>query len=170
MCRTTVIPNSTWLAGVDVFSFPGPTLGEQIAQAAHSIGAHVLSTDAIAPTSNVSNPNLPGFVEFTTPKMVQEAHQLGMEVKPWTVDDLDLVRRLVLEYGVDAIISDGAYLHFTDTLGADIDCWHPEPHDVRRWAKYEAGIPVSRPYPKNRVLGCLSKHNQLDSTSYLEDL
>lgn len=108
MCRTTAIPNSTWLAGIDIFSFPGPTLGEQIAQAAHSFGTHILSPNAIAPNSNVWNPNLAGFVEFTTKKMVEESHKLGMEVKPWTVDDLDLVRRLVVDYEVDAIISDRA--------------------------------------------------------------
>jgi glycerophosphoryl diester phosphodiesterase len=83
-------------------------LGEKLAQAAHSIGAHVLSTDAIAPNSKGWNPNKPGFVEFTTRKMVEESHKLGLEVKPWTVDDLDLVSRLVLDYKVDGIISDRA--------------------------------------------------------------
>ncbi len=46
--RTTYAagPNGTtskWLAGLNPKDFPGPTLGEQLVQAAHSMGAHILS-------------------------------------------------------------------------------------------------------------------------------
>ncbi|KAF8317590.1 PLC-like phosphodiesterase [Clavulina sp. PMI_390] len=147
----TAVTNSSWLADAELSSFPGPTLGEQIAQAAYSIGAHILSPDCIAQTSTTTNPNAEGFVEFTTEAMVNEAHKLGMAVKPWTVDDLELLKRLVLDYKVDGIISD-------------------EPRDVRRWAKYEADLLVGRTYPKKRVFECLKEHVQVDSTSYLKNL
>ncbi len=38
--------------------------------------------------------------------MVDEAHKLGMEVKPWTVDTLDSVKQLIIDYKVDGIITD----------------------------------------------------------------
>ena len=38
---------SPWLAGLNPKDFAGPTLGEQLAQAAHSIGAHILSVHCI---------------------------------------------------------------------------------------------------------------------------
>jgi len=80
--------------------------------------------------------------------MVDEVHKLGMEIKPWTVDVLDSVKQLILDYKVDAIITD-------------------YPWDVRRWAIHEAGISVASPHPQEMVLECLKKHNQVDSTSYL---
>lgn len=146
--EVTATESSPWLANLSLSSFPSPSLSQRIAQAAHSIGADILSPDATTEASTTSDPTLPGFEEFTTREMVEQAHGLGMKVKPWTVDNLNLVRRLVLEYGVDGII--------TDT-----------PYDVRRWAKYEAGLPVARPFTKSKILDCLAKHNQLDSTSYL---
>ncbi|KAF8331518.1 PLC-like phosphodiesterase [Cantharellus anzutake] len=154
-------PNNTvspWLAGINPKDFPGPTLGEQLAQAAHSIGAHILSAshavsflplpNAVAPDSTTSDPTLPGHVAFTTKEMVDEAHKLGMQVKPWTVNVLNSVKQLVTEYNVDGIITD-------------------YPWEARRWAIYEAGIRTASPYPQEKVLKCLAKHNQADVTAHL---
>ena len=57
----------------------------QAAQAAHAIGAAILSPAAESDLSPVSDPNMPGYVPYTTREMISEAHRLGMEVKPWTV-------------------------------------------------------------------------------------
>jgi glycerophosphoryl diester phosphodiesterase len=38
--------------------------------------------------------------------MVDEAHKLGMQVKPWTVNVLNSVKQLVTDYNVDGIITD----------------------------------------------------------------
>ena len=69
------------------------------------IGADILSPSAESYVSPTSDPNLDGFAWFTTPGMVREAHKLGLEVKPWTVNRLNIVDRLV-EWGVDGIITD----------------------------------------------------------------
>ena len=66
----------------------------------------IFQPNAIAPNSTTSDPAQPGYVAFATKAMVDEAHKLGMEVKPWTVDVLDSVRQLILEYKVDGIITD----------------------------------------------------------------
>lgn len=77
--------NSTtpWLAGYRLDEFPGPSFGEQVAQAAHRIHADILS-----PTATVAIPSLKDpseMVPFTTQSLFNEAHRLGMEVKPFTV-------------------------------------------------------------------------------------
>lgn len=56
---------------------------------------------------------MPGYVAFTTKAMVTKAHELGMQVKPWTVDGLNLVSQLVLDYGVDGIITDCKHTCFS---------------------------------------------------------
>jgi glycerophosphoryl diester phosphodiesterase len=66
-----------WLAGLDLDSFPGPTRGAQIVQAAHAAGANILSP--YAKTLNRDG------ASFTTKEMVDEAHKLGLGVLPWTV-------------------------------------------------------------------------------------
>jgi hypothetical protein len=76
---------STWLAGLRPDTFPGSTLGVQLAQAAHSIGADILSPAATDATSGSLDPNISGYKSFTTEDMVKEAHKNGMLVKPWTV-------------------------------------------------------------------------------------
>ncbi|KAL0950754.1 hypothetical protein HGRIS_007522 [Hohenbuehelia grisea] len=87
--QTTLVgPGNTtspWLAGVRPESFPGPTVGEKIAQAAHSIKADILSPSATSSLSPVADPTLPGYIPFTTKEMIDEAHRLGLTVKPWTV-------------------------------------------------------------------------------------
>jgi hypothetical protein len=81
---------STWLAGLRPDSFPGATLGVQIAQAAKSIDSNILSPAATDGSSGSLDPNIPGYKSFTTEDMVKEAHKSGMLVKPWTVSFLYL--------------------------------------------------------------------------------
>jgi len=71
--------------------------------------------------------------------MVDQAHELGMLVKPWTVNSLDIVDDL-LKWGVDGIITD-------------------YPNIVRRWIQQQ-GLQVAPKYPKGRVLSCLEKHSE----------
>jgi hypothetical protein len=85
--ETALTPdNSTspWLAGLRTDSFPGSSLDIQIAHAAHSISADILS-----PYSHVekptANPAVVEYVPFTTKEMIDEAHRLGLVVKPFTV-------------------------------------------------------------------------------------
>jgi glycerophosphoryl diester phosphodiesterase len=66
---------------VNISSFPGPDQGSRVAQAAKSIKANVLSPNAGA--------NLTAM--FTTKEMIQEAHNLGLTVAPWTVSGIGFV-------------------------------------------------------------------------------
>jgi len=141
--ETLLATNSTgglspWLAGLNVSRFTGLTLGERIAQAAHAIGADILSPIATFETAT----DLGGSkcVEFTTSLMVAKAHQLGLKVKPWTVNRLDVADRLI-KMGVDGIITDA-------------------PDVLRRWAQH-LKLPVAPRYPQSSVLACLRKHNNI---------
>ena len=107
---------SPWLAGLNpvrpstklersVFNARSPS--ERIAQAAHFIAADILSPSAESYLSRTLDPSLPGFVWFSTPEMVREAHRLGMSVKPWTVNRLNVIEELV-QWGIDGIITDCA--------------------------------------------------------------
>jgi glycerophosphoryl diester phosphodiesterase len=71
-----------------------------IAKAAHSIKADYLSSVAVSYASAANDVGKPGFVAFTTPDMVHEAHRLGLLVKPWTPNRLNLISYL-LDIGVD---------------------------------------------------------------------
>ncbi|HST41163.1 MAG TPA: glycerophosphodiester phosphodiesterase family protein [Conexibacter sp.] len=64
--------------------------------------------DAISPVHGLpqdGSVQRAGYVPFTTKAMVREAHQLGMKVIPWTVDDPATMRKLI-DDGVDGIITD----------------------------------------------------------------
>ncbi|EIN13659.1 PLC-like phosphodiesterase [Punctularia strigosozonata HHB-11173 SS5] len=130
---------SPWLAGRRIDAFPGETIGQRIAQAAHDISADVLS-----PASTYSD--LDGsmqaseYASFVTKDMVEEAHRLNLSVKPWTANTLDVVERIAA-LNVDGIITD-------------------YPNVVRRWAKVE-GYTVAPKYPKQRVFRCLEEHMRL---------
>nr|GAT47326.1 PLC-like phosphodiesterase [Mycena chlorophos] len=125
---TTVIYGrslSPWLAGVDINAFPG-SFGAKLAHAAHAINASILSPSAYK--SNLS---------LTTHEMVETAHSLGMQVKPWTVNSLDVAEDL-LAWGVDGIISD-------------------YPNMVRRFVQ-QYGLVVAPKFPKLRVRRCLEQY------------
>jgi glycerophosphoryl diester phosphodiesterase len=46
----------------------------------------------------------PGYVPYTTPELVAEAHEAGLAVVPWTIDDPATMSSL-LDAGVDGIIT-----------------------------------------------------------------
>ncbi|KAJ7462755.1 PLC-like phosphodiesterase [Mycena galericulata] len=120
---------SPWLAGLDLERFPGSSLGVKIANAAHFINASILSPSAYE--------SVPGR-SLTTKNMVDRSHQVGMLVKPWTVNSLEIADEL-LRFGVDGIITD-------------------YPNVMRRWVQQQ-GLRVAPKYPKRRVLSCLEHHN-----------
>lgn len=95
-------PNaSPWLGGIDIDDFPG-TLPEKYVVAAASFGANVLSpVHGIPQDGAVADP---GYAAFTTPELVRAAHEHGMTVVPWTVDDRPTMAALI-DLGVDGLIT-----------------------------------------------------------------
>ena len=79
---------SPWLGGLDIKDFKGDPV-----KAAHAIGADVIS---------------PYYPELSK-QQVEEAHQLGMKVVPWTVND-EKDMHMLLDMGVDGIISDKPWI------------------------------------------------------------
>ncbi|RDB28841.1 Glycerophosphoryl diester phosphodiesterase [Hypsizygus marmoreus] len=130
---------SPWLAGLKLADFPGTTIDVKIANAAKSIKADVLSPSAVSGKSPVPDPTQAGYIPFTTKEMVDRAHQVGMTVKPWTVDRLNIVDQL-LDWGVDGIISD-------------------YPTQLRRRVM-QRGLPVASQFSEKKVLACLAKHTR----------
>ncbi|KAF5312460.1 hypothetical protein D9619_003482 [Psilocybe cf. subviscida] len=127
---------SLWLGGLRLEDFAGATLGEQIAYAAKSIKANVVSSAAIETGADPTDAN---YVPFTTAAMIKKAHQLGLAVKPWTVNRLNVAEQL-MDWGVDGIITD-------------------YPLQVRRLA-IGRGETVSPSFSQSKVLSCLAKHIQ----------
>jgi hypothetical protein len=143
---------SNWLAGIDIDTFPGATIGERVARAAHSIKADFLSPVATAYASNATDPNLPGWIPFTTKAMVDTAHQLGLQVKPWTPDTKNLLAYL-LELDVDGVITDF-------------------PGEFRRALDGKRKYPLAPKANEARVHRCLAKHleitkDKLDGSGYV---
>ncbi|EJD55193.1 PLC-like phosphodiesterase [Auricularia subglabra TFB-10046 SS5] len=131
---------SPWFAGRDVDAYPGTTRGVRLAQMAAALGLDILSPIATSLKSPTREPHEPAYVPFTTEEMIREGHRLGLAVKPWTVNRLNVADRLVM-WGVDGLITD-------------------YPDATRRWAKGR-GMPIAPRYPSSRVLACLAKHNQV---------
>jgi len=75
---------SPWLGGLNIHDYNGDYV-----KAAHAIGADVVSP----------------YWEELSPQLVNEAHQLGMKVAPWTVNSPKDMNMLI-DMGVDGMISD----------------------------------------------------------------
>ncbi|GAA6014165.1 hypothetical protein JCM10207_006119 [Rhodosporidiobolus poonsookiae] len=132
---------SNWLAGIDVDSFEGETVGERVVRAAHSIKADFLSPTATSYASTAQDPALEGWIPFTNKTMVETAHELGMMVKPWTPNTLNLIDYLI-SLPVDGYITD-----------------YPENH--RRYLEVEhPEFKLAPKADKKRVNKCLAKLNQ----------
>ena len=89
---------SPWLGGIDIDDFGGDPIA-----AVDSFGA-----DAFSPvhgTPQNGGVDDPGYVPYVTEAMVEHAHDFGIEVVPWTVDDEATMRKLI-DDGVDGIITD----------------------------------------------------------------
>jgi glycerophosphoryl diester phosphodiesterase len=89
---------SPWLGGIDIDDFGG-----SLVAAAASFGAA-----AISPVhGNPQNGKVgdPDYRPYTTPALVAEAHDSGLAVIPWTVDDPATMASL-MDAGVDGLITD----------------------------------------------------------------
>ncbi|PNY81323.1 glycerophosphodiester phosphodiesterase family protein [Deinococcus koreensis] len=94
---------SPWLGGLDIDDFAGVTLQSRYVAAAKSFGASALSPVHGDPQN--AQVGDPGYLAFTTPELVREAHAAGMKVIPWTVDD-ERTWGALMDAGVDGIITD----------------------------------------------------------------
>lgn len=79
---------SPWLAGLNINDYHG-----NYVRAAKTIGADIVSP----------------YWEELSPQLVNEAHELGMKVVPWTVNSPKSMNMLI-DMGVDGIISDKPWL------------------------------------------------------------
>ncbi|WWC58437.1 uncharacterized protein I303_100977 [Kwoniella dejecticola CBS 10117] len=133
---------SDWLAGIDIDIFPGDTVGERVARAAASINADFLSPVATsyASTGGAADPAEKGWIAFTNKTMVDTAHSLGLQVKPWTPNRKSL-HEYLLDIGVDGIITD-------------------YPHELRRLLEHKGTYPLVPQGDIERVMGCLASHVQ----------
>jgi len=89
---------SPWLGGIDVDDYGG-----DLVAAADSFGA-----DAISPVHGMPQNGAvtdPGYEPYTTPELVARAHDAGMAVIPWTVNDTPTMAWL-MDAGVDGLITD----------------------------------------------------------------
>ncbi|PBL00918.1 PLC-like phosphodiesterase [Armillaria gallica] len=135
---------SAWLAGLNLDSFEGATQGERVARAADAIDADILSPSDVSDNSPVEDPTEDGFIYFTTEEMISTSHSLGREVKPWTVNRLNIVQQL-LKWGVDGIITD-----YTSAMKRFLE---------------QQGYEVLPGFPQDKVLQCLAEHIQTTTNS-----
>ncbi|GAA1267824.1 glycerophosphodiester phosphodiesterase [Arthrobacter pascens] len=90
--------SSPWLGGIDADDFDG----DLVAAASH------LGFDAVSPVHGTPQNGTvqdAGYIPYVTADMVERAHDAGMQVIPWTVDDKPTMRALI-STGVDGIITD----------------------------------------------------------------
>jgi glycerophosphoryl diester phosphodiesterase len=93
---------SPWLGGIDIDDYPGSLQQKYVAAAVS------FDSDAVSPVHGDpqgGTVNDPGYVPFTTPELVDAAHDEGMRVIPWTVNDRATIESL-MNSGVDGIITD----------------------------------------------------------------
>jgi glycerophosphoryl diester phosphodiesterase len=89
---------SPWLGGIDIDDFGGDPI-----KAIRSFGAAAFSPVHGTPQNGTVND--PDYVPYVTREMVRHAHRHGIEVIPWTIDDIPTMRKL-MDDGVDGIITD----------------------------------------------------------------
>lgn len=93
---------SPWLGGVDIDDLPGSPQQRYVAAAAE------LGVDAVSPPHGLpvmGGVGDPGYQPFTTAELVDAAHEAGLRVIPYTVNDPATMDRLI-ELGVDGLITD----------------------------------------------------------------
>ncbi|USK32016.1 glycerophosphodiester phosphodiesterase [Bacillus sp. F19] len=89
---------SPWLGGIDIDAFDG-----DLVAAARSFGADAISpVHGFPQNGKITDEN---YEPYVTKQMVADAHEAGMKVIPWTVNDSPTMNKLV-EDGVDGIITD----------------------------------------------------------------
>lgn len=99
---------SPWLGGLDIDEYDG-----NLVAAAAAIGVDGVSpVHGDPPRSGVTDPT---YRPFVTQAMVDDAHDRGLQVLPWTVDDPATMRGLI-DLGVDGMIT-----NYPDVLRAVLD-------------------------------------------------
>lgn len=93
---------SPWLGGLDADDFPGSVQRKYVAAAA-SIGATAVSP--VHGTPYHASVTDPGYEPFTTAELVRAAHDAGLVVVPYTVNDHASMTALI-DLGVDGLITD----------------------------------------------------------------
>ncbi|MCX5414962.1 glycerophosphodiester phosphodiesterase family protein [Streptomyces sp. NBC_00059] len=89
---------SPWLGGLDIDDFGGDPVA-----AVASFGADAFSPVHGSPQDGKVTDS--GYVPYTTEELVRRAHEVGIKVIPWTVDDESTMRKL-MDDGVDGLITD----------------------------------------------------------------
>jgi glycerophosphoryl diester phosphodiesterase len=90
---------SVWLAGIDVDDFGGSF----VAAAASIEGVTAVSPVQGFPQGGAISD--PGFVPYPDAAIIADAHQRGLDVIPWTVNDPATMHHFI-DLGVDGIITD----------------------------------------------------------------
>jgi glycerophosphoryl diester phosphodiesterase len=93
---------SPWLAGLNLADLgtADEALDVRVARGAARVRADVLS-----PAADGGNTAGAAGAPFTTRAMIDEAHRLGLLVKPWTVNNLSTMEDFH-DWGVDGVITD----------------------------------------------------------------
>ncbi|MDX3002068.1 glycerophosphodiester phosphodiesterase family protein [Kribbella solani] len=134
---------SPWLGGIDIDDFGG-----DLVKASKSFGASAISpVHGFPQDGKVTDP---AYRSYVTADMVKSAHQAGMKVIPWTVDDPATMQSLI-DKGVDGLITD-----YPDRL-----------RDVVR----ENGFRLPKAYeaPAVRALSSAHAHNDYEHRRPLQD-
>ncbi|GAB4588492.1 glycerophosphodiester phosphodiesterase [Nocardia sp. IFM 10818] len=97
---STFKPNSPWLQPIRYEDHPDDPLG-----AIKALGADISSPSYVNPWDSDAKVGDPGFKLTTTSEYIGKAHDMGIKVIPWTVNNKETIA-LVLDQGVDGIITD----------------------------------------------------------------
>ncbi|MBL1076248.1 glycerophosphodiester phosphodiesterase [Nocardia sp. 2] len=97
---TTYKPGSAWLGPVKYEDHPDNPLA-----AIKALGADISSPSYVNPWNSDAKVGDSGFRLTTDAAYVKKAHELGIKVIPWTVNDKETIA-LVIDQGVDGIITD----------------------------------------------------------------
>lgn len=108
---------SPWLAGLNINDFHGDYV-----KAAKAIGADVISP----------------YWEELSPQLVREAHELGMKVVPWTVNDAKDMNCLI-DMGVDGMITDKPWILRQILINRGIEVAEPT---VKEDSPYHTGTNI----------------------------
>ncbi|HEY3560402.1 MAG TPA: glycerophosphodiester phosphodiesterase family protein, partial [Kribbella sp.] len=134
---------SPWLGGIDIDDFGGDPI-----KAVRSFGASAISpVDGFPQGGKITDP---AFRPYFTKDTVRAAHDAGLKVIPWTVDDPATIQWFI-EQGVDGIISD-----YPDRV-----------RDVVRQNGFK--LPKAYEAPALRALPSAHAHNDYDHRRPLQD-
>ncbi|MFI6681539.1 glycerophosphodiester phosphodiesterase family protein [Kribbella sp. NPDC050470] len=134
---------SPWLGGIDIDDFGG-----DLVKATKSFGAAAISpVHGFPQDGKITDPT---YRPYVTEEMVKSAHDAGMKVVPWTVDDPATMESLI-DKGVDGIITD-------------------YPDRLREVARSEGfRLPRSYDAPAVRALPAAHAHNDYEHRRPLQD-